>query len=105
VDYVYRYLTPWEHCVPVRADLGDLMDKVERALYGANEAEALGIVERADRRCRTHMPHRQVAADTLDVLDAYAGALDDGIGPGCAEAWAREWERMREDPSWEMRRL
>jgi hypothetical protein len=118
VDYFYKYLTPWEHYVPVRADLSDLMDKAEWALDVANEGRVREIVRAANRWCREHMTRPRVLEDLLDVLDAYAERLDrgdggvDGDGANWTQAWAAAWDGMSNGgggggpaSGWDMRRL
>ncbi|MFT8244653.1 glycosyl transferase family 90 [Roseomonas sp. BN140053] len=41
-QWFYRWLRPWEHVVPVRADLSDLLEKLDWCFSHPVEAEAIG---------------------------------------------------------------
>jgi Glycosyl transferase family 90 len=75
VDYFYPELRPYVHYVPVRADLGDLIAKIHRYLVGDNGAEAIRIVNNANRWCRGKMQESTVVADMGKILNRYAAVL------------------------------
>jgi hypothetical protein len=105
VDYFSRHLVPWTHYVPIRSDLADLLEKAEWILDPANDARARRIVAAANGWCRTHMTHRGVALDVLDVLNSYVELLDRG-DERWTDKWAESRFRMWDSPSeWKMRRL
>ena len=55
-EHFYSSLRPWEHYIPVRADLADLTDKIQWARQ--HDQEALAISLKARQFAREHLlPH------------------------------------------------
>jgi hypothetical protein len=86
VDYLNKDLHPWVQYVPVRHDLSDLIQRVEWALYPANEEVMLDIVHAANECSSSHMTHHAIMLGTLDVLNFYVSYLDRG-----GVAWPGRW--------------
>lgn len=79
VDYFhYDQVRPYEHYVPVKYDLSDLVDRAKWVLDETNEAEVKAIVQRANDWCRERMELDSLARDLLDIWERYVQYLDRG---------------------------
>jgi Glycosyl transferase family 90 len=87
VDYFYKHLTPWKHYIPIREDLGDLLETIEWIMDASNEGRVLQIIASANAWCREHMTYLSITYDILDVLNAYVYFLDQYEAD-----WAIRWK-------------
>lgn len=42
IEHFYEHLTPWKHYIPIKKDLGDLIEKIEWAKSHDEEARTIG---------------------------------------------------------------
>lgn len=52
-EHFYSQLQPWEHYIPIRADLGDLLDKIQWARD--HDEEARSISQKGQQFARSHL--------------------------------------------------
>lgn len=69
-EFFYPLLRPFQHYVPLREDLSDLIPKI--GWVRENEAAALAMVRGAQQFARQHFSGRGVNAYLLEVLRQYA---------------------------------
>lgn len=104
VEYFYRDLAPWEHYIPVKYDLSDLLEKVDYVLDSNNKEHVQHIISRANKWCATHLVKREVGRDFLDILEAYASHLERGDSH-----WDSTWSRYKQSvythEAFDMRRI
>ena len=93
VEYFYKDLIAWEHYVPVKADLSDLVEIASFVLDPDNDPVMRQIVVNANQWCRNNMVQAKLANDTLDVLERYVGKLHAG-DPAWTETWSRAKAEM-----------
>lgn len=93
VEYFYKDLIAWEHYVPVRADLSDLVEIASFVLDPDNEPFVRRIVMNANKWCRQSMVQAKLVNDTLDVLESYVGMLHAG-DPSWTETWGSAKEEI-----------
>jgi len=78
-DWFHSYLTPWEHYIPVRADLTDLREKYEWA--ETNQEQARRISENGTEFVRwmgseegfAKLYEERLVAPLRDAIEAYEG--------------------------------
>ena len=104
VEYFYKDLEPWEHYIPVKYDLSDLLEKVDFVLDATNEENVQRIVAGANEWCATHLVKRELGKDFLDVLEAYVSHLERGNSQ-----WNTRWSQYKQSifthEAFDMRRI
>lgn len=92
VDYFHSSteLQPWKQYIPVREDLSDLLAVAGFVTDPQNEQQIVEIVARANEWCRSHMTHRALAEDLLDILQVYVSHLDEADPD-----WTGVWKERR----------
>lgn len=76
VDYFYPELRPWQHYVPVQADMSDLVEIVQYVVADQHEDEMQQIVWNANQWCRAKFKRRALMQDMLDIWDEYARLIN-----------------------------
>ncbi|KAL4608953.1 KDEL motif-containing protein 1 isoform X1 [Arapaima gigas] len=69
-EHFYSQLQPWEHYIPIRRDLGDLLDKIHWARE--NDSEARRIAEAGQQFARTHLMGDNVFCYYFKLFQEYA---------------------------------
>jgi len=82
-------LVPWDHYVPVKKDLSDLVQNVQYVLDPENDAAVRKIVASANLWCSQKLIRKQLAHDMLDIWDSYIQMLN-RADPNWAQAWAEK---------------
>ena len=75
VDYFYPTLQPWEHYIPIREDLSDLISNVQFATSIHNTAMVQRIIHNANEWCRRHMTTSNLMNDMISILDTYVSKI------------------------------
>ena len=75
VDYFYPTLQPWEHYIPIRDDLSDLVQHVQFATSINHTAIVQLIIYNANEWCRRHMTTSHLIQDMRSILDTYASKI------------------------------
>ena len=76
VDYFYPELRPWQHYVPVQADLSDLVEMVQYVVSDQHDGEMQRIVWNANQWCLAKFKPRALMQDMLVVWDEYARLIE-----------------------------
>nr|XP_023695917.1 KDEL motif-containing protein 1 [Paramormyrops kingsleyae] len=69
-EHFYRELRPWEHYIPFRRDLGDLLDKIRWARE--HDEESRKIATAGQQFARTHLMGDDIFCYYFKLLQAYA---------------------------------
>ncbi|XP_062312490.1 protein O-glucosyltransferase 2 [Osmerus eperlanus] len=69
-EHFYSQLRPWEHYIPVRADLGDLLDKITWARQ--HDQEAKKIAEAGQQFARSHLLGDSIFCYYYKLFQEYA---------------------------------
>jgi hypothetical protein len=77
VDYFYPSLRPWQHYIPVRSDLSDLVEMAEYAVTDENRRQVLEIINNANAWCRRQFRTRNLERDLLRTWNEYVEMLDE----------------------------
>jgi len=72
-EHFYHSLVPWQHYVPVKADLSDLLERIQWAKD--NDQEAHEISRRASEFVRTHLTPHPVLCYHAQLLHRWAGLM------------------------------
>lgn len=65
-EYFYEYLKEWEHYIPVKRDLSDLVEKTQWCLN--NNSEALKIAENAHQFAKTYLTREACYAQWNKII-------------------------------------
>ena len=79
VEFFYHALKPWVHYVPIRGDLGDLLDKV--AFLKENDHIAQEIANRGFEFIKNHLTNDLVAAYWKNLVVSYSRLLKYKVQP------------------------
>lgn len=79
VEFFYHALRPWVHYVPIRPDLGDLLDKV--AFLRQNDHIAKQIANRGFNFIKDNLTNDQVTAYWRHLLTSYSRLLKYKVKP------------------------
>ena len=72
-EHFYSSLIPWKHYVPVKADLSDLLEKIQWAKD--HDEESLDITRRAAQFVRTHLTPHPVLCYHAQLLHRWSGLM------------------------------
>ena len=72
-EHFYHSLVPWQHYVPVKADLSDLLERIQWAKD--NDQEAHEISRRASEFVRTHLTPHPVLCYHAQLLHRWGGLM------------------------------
>ncbi len=87
-NYFFDQLQPWQHYIPVKNDLSDLIDAARFADSDKNKRKVQQIIYRANEFCRTTLTRRRMGEDTYWMIQQYIQLLGDN-----ATRW-RQWEDL-----------
>lgn len=104
VEYFYQDLMPWQHYIPVQADLSDLIEMASYAVDPHHAEQIRGIVKRANEWCATTLLKRSLGKAFVDILEAYALLLEQG-NPQWQTRWKQYNETIFTHEAFDMRRI
>ena len=77
VDYFhYRDLAPWQHYIPVKADLSDLFDAVQFVINPLNRPAVERIITHANQWCRDKLTKSSLQEDMIAIWELYLVLLE-----------------------------
>ena len=69
-QWYYHKLTPWEHYVPIRADLSDLATQIDWVKTNPDKAREIAANGQAVARALTFESETRVAAEAIETREA-----------------------------------
>lgn len=91
-DYFFSDLVPWEHYVPIKSDLSDLVDNVAFVLDPKNDALMQEIVASANQWCAERFTERELAHDMLDIHEEYLRMMNHADPD-----WTKDWKKKKSE--------
>ena len=104
VDYFhFRDLKPWQHYVPVKADLSDIFDAAQYVVDPSNRHAVAKIIASANQWCRYKLLKASLQEDMIDIWEAYLVLLE-RADPNWQAIWSEAKSRIFR-PAFDMRPL
>ena len=75
-NYFFDELVPWQHYIPVKNDMTDLVIATQYAVADETQDAVRAIIRRANEWCRTHLTKQHMATDMYWMINSYISSLD-----------------------------
>ncbi|CAM1292733.1 KDELC1 (predicted), partial [Pycnogonum litorale] len=92
-EHFYRDLRPWEHFIPFRRDLSDLVDRIRWVKY--HDEEARNIAKRGRQFAQQHLMPSNVLCYHLKLFQEYSKLLVKPVNIRAGMEWIRQPDDIR----------